>query len=200
MLEDLGDAHWPPPWRDGDVDAVRRALSELAASEPPAGLEPVPRDDLAHEWSVVERDPEPFLATGLCTREWLEEHLPVLRDAAERAPFEGVDLLHLDVRSDNLALCDGRAVLVDWNWACVGNAVLDVVGWAPSLHFEGGPPPEDLVAGDGVAELAAALAGFWAARVGLPPPPTAPRVRVGQRQQLSVALPWACRLLGIAEP
>ena len=74
-----------------------RALSELAASEPPAGLEPVPRDDLAYEWSVVERDPEPFLATGFCTRKWLEEHLPVLRDAAERAPFEGVDLLHLDV-------------------------------------------------------------------------------------------------------
>ena len=66
--------------------------------------------------------------------------------------------------------------------------------------FRGRPAPEDFVAGAGIAELAAALAGFWAARVGLPPPPTAPRVRVGQRQQLAVALPWACRLLGIAEP
>src|SRR4051794_5390374 len=26
VLEDLGDAHWPPPWRDGDVDAVRRIV------------------------------------------------------------------------------------------------------------------------------------------------------------------------------
>jgi hypothetical protein len=199
VLEDLGDAHWPPPWRDGDVDAVKRALAELAATPPPEAVDRVPRDELAYEWRELERDPEPFLSTGMATRAWLEKHLPVLRDAAERAPFDGEDLLHLDVRSDNLALRDGRAVLVDWNWACVGNGVLDMVGWAPSLHFEGGPAPEELVSGPGVAELAAALAGLWAARVGLPPPPTAPRVRVGQRQQLSVVLPWACRLLGIDE-
>lgn len=200
VLEDLGGAHWPPPWRDGDVDAVRRALQQLAATPPPEGIQRVPRDELAFEWREVERDPEPFLATGMVSRAWLEEHLAPLRDAAERATFDGDALLHLDVRSDNLALRGGQAVLVDWNWVCVGNGVLDVVGWAPSLHFEGGPRPEELVAGDGVAELAAALAGLWAARVGLPPPPTAPRVRVGQRQQLSVALPWACRLLGIVEP
>jgi hypothetical protein len=200
VLEDLGGAHWPPPWRDGDVDAVRRALQQLAATPPPEEVQRVPRDELAFEWREVERDPEPFLATGMVSRVWLEEHLAPLRDAAERATLDGDALLHLDVRSDNLALRAGQAVLVDWNWVSVGNGVLDVVGWAPSLHFEGGPRPEELVAGDGVAELAAALAGLWAARVGLPPPPTAPRVRVGQRQQLSVALPWACRLLGIAEP
>jgi hypothetical protein len=200
VLEDLGDAHWPPPWRDGDVDAVKQALAELAATPPPEGVDRVPRDELAFEWREVERDPEPFLSTGTATGAWLVEHLPALRDAAERAPFDGDDLLHLDVRSDNLALRDGRAVLVDWNWVCIGNAVLDVVGWAPSLHFEGGPAPDELVSGPGVAELAAALAGYWAARAGLPPPVTAPRVRQGQQRALAVVLPWACRLLGIDEP
>jgi hypothetical protein len=201
VLEDLGDAHWPPPWRDGDIDAVKRALAEIAGTQPPSGLERVPRDTLAHEWREVERDPEPFLALGLCTRAWLDSHLPALRDTAERAPFEGSDLLHLDVRSDNIALRDGRAVLVDWNWACAGNGLLDVVGWAPSLHLEGGPRPEDVVQGDGVAELAAALAGFWAARAGLPPP-DGPRARVRglQREQLTVALPWACRILDLPAP
>jgi hypothetical protein len=200
VLEDLGDAHWPPPWRDGDVEAVKQALLELANTPVPDGIEPLPRADLAHEWREVERDPDPFLSTGLASRAWLHENLPVLREAAERAPFEGDDLLHLDVRSDNLAFLDGRAVLFDWNWACVGNAMLDVVAWAPSLFHEGGPAPEELVSGPGIAELAAALAGLWAARVGLPPPPTGPRVREGQRRQLGVALPWACRLLGIADP
>jgi hypothetical protein len=200
VLEDLGEAHWPPPWRVGDVELVLRALRELAATTPPGHVGRISREELACEWREVERDPEPFLSTGMVTRGWLEEQLPALRDAAERAPFDGDELLHLDVRSDNLALRGGSAVLVDWNWVCVGNAVLDVVAWAPSLRFEGGPPPEELVAGDGVGELAAALAGVWAARVGLPPPPTAPRVRIGQRQQLSIALPWACRLLGIDEP
>jgi hypothetical protein len=200
VIEDLGRAHWPPPWREGDVDAVKQALSEISASRPPNGLERMPRDELAFEWREVARDPEPFLSTGLCTREWLGEHLPALRDAAERAAFEGDDLLHFDVRSDNISLRDGRAVLVDWNWACEGNALLDVVAWAPSLYSEGGPLPDDFVAGSGICELAAALAGFWAARVGLPPPPTGPRVREGQRKQLAVTLPWACRCLGIPEP
>jgi len=200
VLEDLGAAHWPPPWRDGDVEAVKHALAQIAATPPPAGLEGGLRDMLAHEWREVERDPEQFLSVGLCSRTWLDANLPALRDTAERAPFEGSDLLHLDVRSDNIALRDGRAILVDWNWACIGNALLDAVAWAPSLHAEGGPPPEDVVRGDGVAELAAAVAGFFAARVGLSPPETAPRVRVVQREQLAVALPWACRALGLPAP
>ena len=200
VLEDLGAAHWPPPWRDGDVEAVKHALAQIAATPPPAGLEGGLRDMLAHEWREVERDPEQFLSVGLCSRTWLDANLPALRDTAERAPFEGSDLLHLDVRSDNIAWRDGRAILVDWNWACIGNALLDAVAWAPSLHAEGGPPPEDVVRGDGVAELAAAVAGFFAARVGLSPPETAPRVRVVQREQLAVALPWACRALGLPAP
>jgi len=200
VLEDLGDAHWPPPWREGDVDSVKRALADIAATAPPAGLERVPRDTLAFEWREVERDPEPFLSLGVCTRAWLDEHLPALREAAERAPFDGGELLHLDVRSDNIALRNGGAVLVDWNWACAGNALLDVVAWAPSLHLEGGPRPEDVVDGEGVAEFASALSGFFAARAGLPPPETAPRVRAGQRRQLAIALPWASRALGLPGP
>jgi hypothetical protein len=200
VLEDLGEAHWPPPWREGDVEAVKEALAEIAATTPTGGLERVPRDTVAFEWRVVEHDPRPFLALDLCSSAWLDANLAPLCDASERAPFEGSALLHLDVRSDNIALRDGRAVLVDWNWACAGNALLDVVAWAPSLHVEGGPAPEEVVDGEGVPEFAAALAGFFAARAGLPPPPTAPRVRTVQREQLSVALPWAARALGLPEP
>jgi aminoglycoside phosphotransferase (APT) family kinase protein len=173
---------------------------QIAATAPPSGLEGGTRDVVAHQWREVERDPEPFLSVGFCSPKWLGANLPALRDAAEHAPFEGSDLLHLDVRSDNIALRDGRAMLVDWNHACIGNALLDVVAWAPSLHAEGGPPPEDVVRGDGVPEFAAVVAGYFAARVGLPPPETAPRVRVVQNEQLVVALPWACRALGLPSP
>jgi Ser/Thr protein kinase RdoA (MazF antagonist) len=200
VLEDLGGAHWPPPWRQSDVDAVKAVLAEIAATPPPAGLDGVPRETLAFKWRDVERDPEPFLALGLCTRAWLDANLAQLRDAAERAPFEGSALLHLDVRSDNIALRDGRALRVDWNWACAGNALLDTVTWAPTLNVEGGPPPEDVVEGEGVPELAAALAGFFAAKAGLAPPATGLRVRDVQRKQLTVALPWAARALGLPDP
>jgi Phosphotransferase enzyme family len=200
LIEDLSDAHWPPPWRHGDVDAVLRALAEIAEVEPPDVPQRQLREWLGVGWEEIAADPEPFLSLGVCSREWLATHLDALREASDRAPFEGDRFLHLDVRSDNIALRDGRALLVDWNWSCRGNPLLDVVALCPSLHSEGGPPPEEVVEGDGVAELAAAVAGFFASRAGLPPPPTAPRVREVQLSQLRVALPWATRLLNLPDP
>jgi hypothetical protein len=180
---------------------VLRALEELAEKPVPHGLQLKPRDELAGCWHDVERDPEPFLSVGVCSRAWLEAQLPTLLDAAEEAPYEGDALLHLDVRSDNIALRDGVALLVDWNWACAGNPLLDRAAWCPSLQLEGGPAPEEIAPEAEAGAFAAALAGMWAARVGLPPPPTADqRLREAQLAQLSVALPWACRALEIPEP
>jgi hypothetical protein len=195
VIEDLRRGRWPPPWDSNAVGAVRKALEDLAASEPPQWIEPVDRQWLTGGWAEIERDPEPFLATGLCSGDWLEASLPVLRDAAESAPVEGDALLHLDVRSDNICLTERGAVLVDWNQACVGNPELDVAAWLPSLRLEGGPDPEEILTGGG--GLAAVLAGFFASRVGLPPPPTAPQVRKIQRVQLEAALAWASRELDL---
>jgi Ser/Thr protein kinase RdoA (MazF antagonist) len=124
--------------------------------------------------------------------------LPPLREGAERAPIDGDALIHCDVRSDNICLTDRGAVLVDWNQACIANADLDVAGWLPSLRLEGGPEPEELMPDS--RGLAAALAGYFGSRAGLPPPPTAPRVRPLQLAQLRVALPWAARELGLEPP
>jgi hypothetical protein len=201
VLEDLSDAHWPPPWRQGDVEAVLKALDAIGSTLPPAGVPPVTalQEHLASGWAQVGDDPEPFLGLRLCSRSWLDSALPVLRAAAEKAPLEGDSLLHFDVRSDNIGIGDGRAVLVDWNWACVGNPLFDLAGWLPSLYAEGGPAPERLLP-EGAAEFAALLAGYFAAHAGLQPPRTAPRVREVQLTQLRVALPWAARALGIEPP
>jgi hypothetical protein len=86
-------------------------------------------------------------------------------------------------------------VLVDWNLACVGNGAFDVAFWLPSLRLEDGPEPWEVMTQAG--PLAAAVAGFFAARAGLPPPEGAPTVRDFQRRQLDVALPWAARELGL---
>ena len=196
-LEDLSGAHWPPPWPEGSIEAVRRALDELHAVEPPPGL---PRaeeiDFLFVGWGEVERDPVPFLSLGLCSPTWLARHLPVLRTSGEGAPFAGDALLHLDVRSDNICLTGDRAVLVDWNQACQGNPDLDLASWASSLRAEGGPEPWELLPSQ--PGFAAWAAGFFAARAALPPPETAhPSVRALQLAQLEVALPWAVRELGL---
>jgi Phosphotransferase enzyme family len=199
VLEDLADAHWPPPWRDGDVDAVFAALEAVAATPPPAGLPALEelRDSL-EGWEVVAEDPEPLLSTGLCSRGWLDSALPALREAAAGCDLAGDALVHFDVRSDNLCVHDGRVLFVDWNFACVGNPLMDVVCWLPSLRLEGGPEPWAILPETG--GLAALVAGYFACRVGLPAPPTASRVRPFQLAQAEVALPWAARELGLSFP
>jgi hypothetical protein len=193
VLEDLSPgAHWPPPWRPGDVDAVLETLREVAATPVLARL-PRIADDSIGGWPAVARDPEPFLGLGLVSREWLDGALPLLVDAWERAPIDGDALLHCDVRSDNLCLRDGRAIIFDWSHARVGNPGFDVAFWLPSLALEGGPQPDTF----GVDAFAVYVAGFFAALAGMPPPEGAPHVRGFQLAQLEVALPWACRALGL---
>jgi hypothetical protein len=194
VLEDLTGAHWPPPWRPGDVELVREALDELHAMTPPSGLPPLVPDDL-HTWHEVERDAEPFLGLGLCSGEWLEQALPELIAATERCDISGDAFLHLDVRSDNICVADGQAKLVDWNWASVGNPLVDLAFWLPSLFVEGGSSPTEVLPDAG--ELPAVVSGFFAPIAGLPPPAGAPTVRPLQLAQLKVALPWAVDVLGL---
>jgi aminoglycoside phosphotransferase (APT) family kinase protein len=107
----------------------------------------------------------------------------------------GRDVLHLDVRSDNICFRGDGAVLVDWNHTCRGNRLADIAFWLPSLHSEGGPAPEE------VFELEPAwpplIAGYFASYAGLPPIAAAPTVRGVQLSQLRAALPWAQRALGL---
>lgn len=202
-IEDLSDARWPPPWDRASADEVLAALDRLHAAAPRSELPTAAERQFGLDsWPAVAADPAPFLATGICSREWLTEHLPALATASAAARIDGEHVLHFDVRSDNLCFADGRVLFVDWNHACLGNPVLDTASWLPSLEVEGGPPPEDVLAPDtpGLAEIAALLAGYFCARAGLPEIPQAPHVRRLQREQAGTALPWAARMLGFPPP
>lgn len=195
-LEDLSSAAWPPPWDRARVEAVLSVLKRLHSLDPPRGIKSLTamRSEL-QGWRKVAENPEPFLRLGLCTESWLRSALPVLQRAESEAELDGSSLLHLDIRSDNLCFAD-RVVLVDWNWASVGNPEFDLAFWLPSLEVEGGARPDEIL--PEAPELAAVVSGFLAAHAGRPDIPTAPRVREIQRTQLRTALPWAARALGLA--
>lgn len=199
VLEDLSDAEWPPPWSPEKIARVRTALDQVAATPPPAGLPSLER--LRPEltcWARVGEDPEPFLRLGVCTEQWFERASPVLAEAERGAVLEGDAFLHFDVRSDNVCFAGPRTLLVDWNWACVGNPRMEVAVWAGSLELEGGPKPEELLPGE--PEIAALVAGYFGYHAGLPFIPEAPRVRAVQKWQLLSTLPWAARELGLPPP
>jgi hypothetical protein len=202
-LEDLSAATWPPPWDVAGVDAVLASLASMHATTPPEGVPPAVESQFGLDgWPDVAADPRPFLSLDLCSPEWLFDHLPVLSDASAAAEIEGTSFLHFDVRSDNLCLRNGRAVLVDWNNACVGNALMDTASWLPSLEAEGGPAPHVVLPDEtpGLPAIASLLAGYFCARAGLAPIPQAPHARPLQLMQAETSLPWAARLLDLPPP
>jgi hypothetical protein len=195
LLEDLSEAVWPPPWTQATIDAVLETISRVRRLE--IGGLPSIREDQACEnwWPVVEAGPETFLSLGLASPSWLNYTLPALSAASMAAPFDGDEVVHFDVRSDNVCLAGERCILIDWNFACRGNGDVNIATWLPSLEAEGGPPPESILPDAG--DLAASMSGYWASRAGLPPPPNAPHLRRVQLAQLRSALPWAIRALGL---
>jgi Phosphotransferase enzyme family len=200
VLENLSDATWPPPWDRRRVDAVLATLDAVAGSASPAGLPRLTDGEGPDEgWHHVLAHPDEFLSLGLCHADWLDRAGPVLASAAADTPMAGEELLHLDVRSDNLCFRGDSALLIDWNLVSVGNPQFDVAFWLPSLAAENGPAPDDVMP-DCPAGLAAYVAGFFASRAGGPVIPHAPFVRRVQREQLDEALPWAARCLDLAPP
>lgn len=199
LIEDLGAGLWPPPWDLARAREVVATLRRVHRRPAPAGLGRLE----AHRatllgWDRVAADPALFLSLGLASAAWLEDALPALRAAAEAVPLAGDDLLHFDARGDNLCFLDARVVLVDWNWACVGNGAVDLAFFAVNVPAHGGPEPEAFLGDDGGA--AALVAGFFAAGAGLPEPPTTTGVRALQQAHLRAALPWAARRLGLPPP
>jgi aminoglycoside phosphotransferase (APT) family kinase protein len=195
VLEDLSGGVWQAPWTPERVGRVLATLRQVAAATAPAALPSLEtRRRILSGWAVVARAPAAFLGLKLCSSAWLSRAVGALAAAEAEARLAGDDLVHLDVRSDNLCFLGERVVLVDWNWACRGNGAVDVAAWLPSLHLEGGPPPDAVLPGEPC--LAAAISGYFASQAGRPPRTAdETRIRALQLAQLRVALPWAVRAL-----
>ena len=193
LLEDLSHAFWPPPWSEKRVQQVLETLEAVSSTTlavPPL----VERGaDLMTGWSQVAKDPQPFLSLALVSERWLEIALPILLQKENAEALQGDSLLHLDVRSDNICFVHDRVVLIDWDGASYGNALVDIAAWLPSLHSEGGPLPEHIL--PNAPELATLISGYFACKAGLPSSANAPYVREVQKSQLNSALPWVIRAL-----
>jgi hypothetical protein len=198
IIEDLSAHHWPPPWDERRIDCVLAQID--AMHNTPVALEPYAQVHGVHGagWQAIAADPVPFLALGIADARWLDAALPLLIRHEERCRTDGNSLTHWDLRSDNMCITERRTLFVDWNHACLANPQLDLGFWLPSLAYEGGPDPEQIL--PDAPDIAAWVSGFFAARAGLPGIPDAPRVRLVQRQQLATALPWAARALGLPPP
>jgi aminoglycoside phosphotransferase len=200
VMEDVEGRHPDVPWPDEDVDAVGRALVELARVPAPASL-PAHAEiaTMVGIWSeVAERQ-----AAGALDERFpwdlvlrLEELLAVERLAREVT--RGDALVHWDVRSDNVFVRDGEAVLLDWAWACRGAPWLDAAMLGLELALQGADADRFFATNplltaqprEHVRALLLCAAGFWALRGTYPDPPGLPTIRAVQRSWAATALEW----------
>jgi aminoglycoside phosphotransferase (APT) family kinase protein len=196
------DGHEPElPWQARGLARVLEALTSLTDALTPAPVD-APSveehlDELFHGWRELERPQD----------EWAAEHLDELRtlEAGWAAAAEGETLLHCDVRADNILVTDERVVFVDWPHACIGAAWIELLAFLPSVAMQGGPHAWDVfdthplgrdVPPELMRPVLAALAGYFAYRSTLPPPPGLSTLRAFQRGQGAEALAWLKRSLG----
>lgn len=203
VTEDLRHAHWPASdrgvdWRPGDIDRVLAAVADLSTVRAPEALAPVPRG--APRWPDLVRDGagrDAFLGLGLCSAAWLDAAGPVLVEAEARLDTGGDQVVHGDLRSDNICLEPGRVVFVDWSSAARGSAAHDVAQLLPTLHLEGGPPPETVMPDGGrwAAAGCAALARRAVEDRSAPSWLVAVFVRLA-----AINLSWAASCFGLTPP
>jgi aminoglycoside phosphotransferase (APT) family kinase protein len=101
--------------------------------------------------------------------------------------------VHGDIRADNMLVReDGRIIIVDWPWGCLGPAWLDSVLLAVNVIVHGGDPARVLagVDRDDAVAVIAGVTGYFQRQSRRPPPPALPTVRAFQRFQGDALLPW----------
>jgi hypothetical protein len=203
---DWVDGSTPPPWRTGDLDAVRTGVQQISS------FTRTPRSSLAE---AVDRYADTFggwraLAgdAGADLTPWEHNHLDDLVAIEDRWPdaIAGDALIHGDIRSDNTVLTSaGDAVFVDWTEACWGSPLFDYLAMIPSLTLEGQGQPWELVTdpwaapgnSDAALTIVVACAGYFAHRRRQPTPRGLPTVRQFQAAQGDVCNAWIDHLLAI---
>jgi hypothetical protein len=211
IFEDIDGTMPRTPWQQPELDRVLVAIGELTSVLTPA---PVALE------SVSELMPDVFagwqrLAAGYQSGQddlrgvdpWAQQHLPELveLEAASSDAAAGTTLLHADLRADNILLTPDRVFFVDWPWASLGAAWVDLVFMLPSVAMQHGPKPWEIfdahplgrtAPAAAVTAVVAAAAGFMIRGSRLPPPPGLPTVRAFQRDQGLPALEWLKRRTG----
>lgn len=198
VFEDIEGVHPAMPWRDAELARVLAALHDLGTALTPSPVDAPPIEAALERLLTGWRS---FAAGAVRPDGWAGRHLDGLAalEATWAHGVAGTTLLHTDLRADNMLLTADRVVFVDWPWAAVGAAWIDLANMLPSVAMQGGPDPwtifdahpvSDGADPDAVTAFVAGLAGFFVWGAAQPAPPGLPTLREFQRAQGVHALRW----------
>jgi hypothetical protein len=192
------------PWKSSELAKVIGATWALAEVGAPKGIPTLAEHfgEAFTGWRNLVADPGPNSALDPWSLRFLDR-LAAL-EPSWLAHADGDELVHGDVRSDNVLLSSSGVMFVDWSSACTGRSHFDVVCMLPSIALEGGGSPEEVLAlhggsrvdPDAITSLAVACAGYLLDHARRPDPPGLPTVRAFQRAQGEVAVAWLRSRLG----
>src|SRR5215213_4496999 len=146
-FEDVDGVHPALPWRPDELRRVLDMVADLAATLTPAppGLPPIAErlSDTLTGWRRLAAASAAGHDDLAGLDGWAVRHLQRLADleAGWPAATGGRTLLHLDLRADNLLLTPTRVVAVDWPYASVGAAWVDLLLLLPSVTRSRPSPP-----------------------------------------------------------
>jgi aminoglycoside phosphotransferase (APT) family kinase protein len=206
LFEDIAGSHPTVPWRDDELTRVLAALHDLGLVLTPSPIDAPSIDAALKPLLVGWRS---FASAGAVPDGWAGRHLDDLAalEATWADGASGTTLLHTDLRADNMLLTDERVVFIDWPWAAVGAAWIDLANMLPSVAMQGGPEPWTVFDAhpvsrgadpDAVTAYVAGLAGFFVWGGSQPPPPGLPTLREFQRAQGEPTLRWLRQRTGWA--
>ncbi|NUS16624.1 MAG: aminoglycoside phosphotransferase family protein [Streptomyces sp.] len=206
LFEDVEGRLPAQPWEPAELDLVLDAVGGLAERLTPGPVAAPPvaekQDAAFRGWRTLAADHAAGTDDLAGLDPWAARRLPLLAELESgwARGAAGDTLAHSDLRADNVLLTpDGRVVVVDWPWACRAAPWYDLLLMLPSVHMQGGPPPERVFARhkvaagtdpDAVTAVLAAFAGFLLGHARRPSPPGLPTLRAFQAAQGRAALSW----------
>lgn len=193
-IEDLSGWDFSPQWDEQKLDAVFRALDQLAAL-PEDGIT-LKGIDIQNGWGR--------LADGAPKRKMViryasdlgvyltDEQIAAYAKRVAGCP-EGNEIVHADARADNIAYNPkaNSVKLIDWNWCCKGSRRFDDVALLIDAQLGGLDVvrycPEKI---DKTSALF--MAGFWLEQCFDPVWPGGnPAVRIRQQKSAIIAYNWS---------
>ncbi|HKW06431.1 MAG TPA: phosphotransferase [Candidatus Dormibacteraeota bacterium] len=198
-MEDVDGRHPHEPWTDADLELVIASVQKMSRDLTPS---PIQVEDTVPDffrrtvngWAIALGRSDDRLDA------WALRNLSRLAELESLAPalVAGDGLVHCDLRADNLLISGDRVYVLDWPWARIGAGWVDLVGMAPSVAMQGGPPPSQLVdrldlrgvPSTAIDAAVASFAGYFVVRALEPAPPGLPTLRAFQAAQGRAAEAW----------
>ena len=210
LLTEYVDGVMPTaPFDRREVEAILETVTELAAAGANCGLDvidPVGTHEIERSsrwaWKKL-RDEGRVADAGPNAVEHIDSLVDLEAGWVDAA--SGPNLLHRDLRADNMLLTPTGGVVVDWAAASLGAPWIDLLGLLPDLHLGGGPDPHETFLAHPVGQIApasevtcvlASLAGYFTRQSLQPPIPGVSGLREFQAAQAAVATQWLARRMG----